>query len=82
VLFLVRGVKGPKVKAAATEELIRSAETYCILGYDPGTKPAWDLIFQRAHPKGSSKVLEGTPSFSAFGAKDLDYFSTWLSYSF
>ncbi len=31
-------------------ELFWSKETFCILGYDHGTKPTLDLVFQRVHP--------------------------------
>ena len=35
----------------SSEELFWSKETYCILGYDEGTKPTLERVFQRVHPE-------------------------------
>ena len=35
----------------ASGELFWSAETFCIVGSDPGIKPTLDLVFQRVHPE-------------------------------
>jgi PAS domain S-box-containing protein len=34
----------------ATGEIFWSAETYCILGYDPTVKPTLEVVFNRVHP--------------------------------
>ena len=34
----------------SSEELFWSKETFCILGYDEGTKPTLERVFQRVHP--------------------------------
>jgi len=34
----------------ATGQIIWSAETFCIMGYEPNLKPALDLVFRRVHP--------------------------------
>jgi len=35
----------------SSEELFWSKETFCILGYDEGTKPTLERVFQRVHPE-------------------------------
>ncbi len=35
----------------SSEELFWSKETHCILGYDEGTKPTLERVFQRVHPE-------------------------------
>jgi len=40
----------------ATGEIVWSEETYHIMGYDRGTKPTLDLVWQRIHPEDSVLV--------------------------
>jgi formate hydrogenlyase transcriptional activator len=35
----------------SSEELFWSKETFCILGYEEGTKPTLERVFQRVHPE-------------------------------
>ena len=35
-----------------------SKETFCILGYDPGTRPSLDLVLDRVHPEDAAIVRE------------------------
>jgi PAS domain S-box-containing protein len=42
----------------ATGELVWSDETYQITGYDRGTKPTLELVFQRIHPEDTLFVQE------------------------
>ena len=39
-------------------ELIWSKETFCILGYDQGTKPTLEFVFQRVHPEDIALVQQ------------------------
>jgi predicted ATPase/GAF domain-containing protein len=42
----------------ATGEIVWSEETYQIMGYDRGTKPTLELVFQRIHPEDIVVVQE------------------------
>jgi PAS domain S-box-containing protein len=42
----------------ASGELIWSAETFCILGYDPSIKPTLELVFKRVHPDDAALVKQ------------------------
>ena len=42
----------------ATGEIVWSDETYQIMGYDRGTKPTLELVFQRIHPEDTVLVQE------------------------
>jgi PAS domain S-box-containing protein len=42
----------------ASDELVWSAATYCILGYEPTEKPSWDLLLRRVHPEDRKLVQE------------------------
>jgi PAS domain S-box-containing protein len=42
----------------ASGELIWSAETFCILGYDRSVKPSLELMFQRIHPEDIASVKQ------------------------
>jgi len=53
-------------------ELFWSEETFCILGYDQGTKPTLELVFQRVHPEDLSFVQETIDRASRDGT-DLNF---------
>jgi formate hydrogenlyase transcriptional activator len=53
-------------------ELFWSKETFCILGYEQGTKPTLELVFQRVHPEDLSFVQQTVARASRDGA-DLDF---------
>src|SRR4030095_6439655 len=40
-------------------ELFWSKETFCILGYDPGTKPRLEVVLNRVHPEDLADVQQG-----------------------
>ena len=56
----------------ATGDLAWSDETYEIAGYDRGTKPTLDLVFQRTHPEDAAFVQEVLQQGTLSGT-DLDY---------
>ena len=53
-------------------ELFWSRETFCILGYDQGTKPALELVFQRVHPEDVALVRQKVDRASRHET-DLDF---------
>ncbi len=53
-------------------ELVWSEETFCILGYDQGTTPTLELVFQRIHPEDLSFVHQTIDRASRDGM-DLDF---------
>jgi len=53
-------------------ELFWSKETFCILGYDQGTKPTLELVFQRVHPEDIALVQQTIDRASRDGT-DLDF---------
>ncbi len=53
-------------------ELFWSKETFCILGYDQGTKPTLELVFQRVHPEDIAFVQQTVDRASRDGT-DLDF---------
>jgi formate hydrogenlyase transcriptional activator len=52
-------------------ELFWSEETFCILGYDQGTTPALELVFQRVHPEDIAS-LQQTIDRASHDGTDLD----------
>ena len=56
----------------ATGEIIWSEETYQIMGYDRGTKPTLELVFQRIHPEDTVFVQEAIDRATLNGT-DLDF---------
>jgi PAS domain S-box-containing protein len=56
----------------ATRELIWSNETFCILGYDQGTRPNLDLVFKRVHPEDLAFVQKTVDRASRDGT-DVDF---------
>src|SRR6266545_7739232 len=54
------------------EELFWSKETFCILGYDEGTKPTLERVFQRVHPEDLLSVQQTLDRASRDGA-DVDF---------
>lgn len=42
----------------ASGELVWSKETFCIMGYDPATKPTLELVIRRVHPDDLSFVQQ------------------------
>ena len=56
----------------ATGEIIWSEETYQIMGYDRGTKPTLELVFQRIHPEDTVLVQEAIDRATRNGT-DLDF---------
>ena len=53
-------------------EMFWSAETFCINGCDPTTKPTFELVLQRTHPEDHSRVRQVlTHAFDNF--TDLDF---------
>ena len=56
---------------ASSGALFWSEETFCILGYDHGTKPAMELVFQRVHPEDLAFVQQTVDRASRDGT-DLD----------
>jgi PAS domain S-box-containing protein len=55
----------------ATRELLWSEETYQITGYDRGTTPTLELVFQRIHPEDTAFVREVLDR-GALNGEDLD----------
>src|SRR4030095_4376002 len=53
-------------------ELFWSKETFCILGYDPGTKPKLELVLNRVHPEDLADVQQAIERASRDGI-DLDF---------
>jgi PAS domain S-box-containing protein len=53
-------------------ELFWSKETLCILGYDQGTKPNLELVFQRVHPEDLAFVQQTVDRASRDGT-DVDF---------
>jgi PAS domain S-box-containing protein len=53
-------------------ELFWSKETFCILGYDPATKPTLGLLFQRVHPEDLTLVQRTIDRASRDGT-DIDF---------
>jgi formate hydrogenlyase transcriptional activator len=53
-------------------ELFWSKETFCIIGYDQGTKPTLDLVLQRVHPEDRDFVQQIIDQASRDGA-DVDF---------
>jgi PAS domain S-box-containing protein len=56
----------------ATGEINWSEETYQIMGYDRGTKPTLELVFQRIHPEDTVLVQEAIDRATLNGT-DLDF---------
>jgi PAS domain S-box-containing protein len=56
----------------ATGEIVWSDETYQITGYDRGTKPALELVFERIHPEDTVFVRAALDRGTSSGA-DLDF---------
>ncbi|HWV99425.1 MAG TPA: GAF domain-containing protein [Candidatus Acidoferrum sp.] len=56
----------------STGELVWSAETYCILGYDRALKPKLELVLQRVHPEDVPLVQQMINSASG-EATSLDF---------
>jgi PAS domain S-box-containing protein len=56
----------------STGELVWSEETFRIVGYERGTKPTLDLLFQRIHPEDRSFVQEIIDRAMSEGT-DLDF---------
>jgi PAS domain S-box-containing protein len=56
----------------ATGEIVWSEETYHITGYDRGTKPTLELVFQRIHPEDTVLVQEALDRGTLNGT-DLDF---------
>jgi predicted ATPase/signal transduction histidine kinase len=56
----------------ATGEIVWSEETYQIMGYDRGTKPTLELVFQRIHPEDIVVVQEALDRATLNGT-DLDF---------
>ena len=56
----------------ATGEIVWSEETYQIMGYDRGTKPTLELVFQRIHPEDTVFVQEAIDRATLNGT-DLDF---------
>ena len=56
----------------STGELFWSKETFCILGYDPATTPALELVYQRVHPEDFPFVQQAVDSASRNGT-DVDF---------
>jgi C4-dicarboxylate-specific signal transduction histidine kinase len=56
----------------ATGEIVWSEETYQITGYDRGTKPTLELVFQRIHPEDTVFVQEALDRGTLNGT-DLDF---------
>ena len=53
-------------------ELFWSTETFCILGYDQGTKPALELVLNRVHPEDLA-VVRHTIERASQDATDVDF---------
>ncbi|MCI0624159.1 MAG: PAS domain S-box protein [Acidobacteria bacterium] len=53
-------------------ELFWSKETFCMLGYDQGTKPTLELVFQRVHPEDLAFVQQTVDRASHDGT-DVDF---------
>ena len=53
-------------------ELFWSKETFCILGYDPATKPKLELVLNRVHPEDLADVQQTIERASRDGI-DLDF---------
>jgi PAS domain S-box-containing protein len=53
-------------------ELFWSKETFCIIGYDPGTKPALALVLERVHPEDLALVQQ-TVERASRDATDLEF---------
>jgi PAS domain S-box-containing protein len=53
-------------------ELFWSRETFCIVGYDPGTKPTLDLVLERVHPADLALVRQ-TVEQASRGGSDVDF---------
>jgi len=53
-------------------ELFWSKETFCIIGYDQGTKPTLELVLQRVHPEDHDFVQQIIDQASRDGA-DVDF---------
>ena len=56
----------------ATGDIVWSEETYQIIGYDRGTKPTLELVFQRIHPEDTVFVKEIVDRATLNGT-DLDF---------
>jgi PAS domain S-box-containing protein len=56
----------------ATGEIVWSEETHQIIGYDRGTKPTLELVFQRIHPEDIVFVQEAVDR-STLNGTDLDF---------
>jgi PAS domain S-box-containing protein len=56
----------------ATGEIVWSEETYQIAGYNRGTKPTLELVFQRIHPEDTVLVQEALDRATLHGT-DLDF---------
>ncbi len=48
-------------------ELFWSKETYCIIGYEPGTKPTLEIVLQRVHPEDRAFVQQAFDQASRDG---------------
>ena len=55
-----------------SEKLFWSMETFCILGYDPGTNPTLELVLQRVHPQDRAFVQQALDRASRDGT-DMDF---------
>jgi transcriptional regulator with GAF, ATPase, and Fis domain len=55
-----------------TGEINWSDETYQIMGYDRGTKPTLELVFQRIHP-GDTVLVQDTLDRGTLNGTDLDF---------
>jgi PAS domain S-box-containing protein len=56
----------------SSEELFWSKETFCILGYDEGTKPTLERVLQRVHPEDLLSVQQTLDRASRDGT-DVDF---------
>jgi hypothetical protein len=55
-----------------TGELFWSKETFCIVGYDQGTKPTLELVLNRVHPEDLAFVQQTIDRASREGT-DVDF---------
>jgi PAS domain S-box-containing protein len=56
----------------STGDILWSDETFRIFGYEPSTKPAFELLFQRVHPEDAASVKETVERASRDG-KDYEH---------
>jgi formate hydrogenlyase transcriptional activator len=56
----------------SSEELFWSKETFCILGYEEGTKPTLEHVFQRVHPEDLFTVQQ-TLDRASRGRRNADF---------